>query len=59
MGESLRIADEKQAYILTDRGTWLAQKDTFSIKIVLFEKDADLFNPYGIIAVNPAKTSGS
>jgi tungstate transport system substrate-binding protein len=54
MGESLRIADEKQAYILTDRGTWLAQKDTFSIT-VLFEKDADLFNPYGIIAVNPAK----
>ncbi len=54
MGESLRISDEKQAYILTDRGTWLAQKNTFSLEI-LYEKDKDLFNPYGIIAVNPDK----
>ncbi len=54
MGESLRIADEKQAYILTDRGTWLSQKDTFLLE-VLYEKDTDLFNPYGIIAVNPDK----
>jgi ABC-type tungstate transport system permease subunit/ABC-type tungstate transport system substrate-binding protein len=52
MGESLRIADEKQAYILSDRGTWLAQRETFSLRL-LYEGDDSLFNPYGIIAVNP------
>ncbi len=54
MGETLRITDEKQGYTLTDRGTWLAQKDNFSL-IELVQGDPLLFNPYGIIAVNPEK----
>lgn len=53
MGAVLNMADEKQAYTLTDRGTWLAFKDKLELEI-LFEGDPKLFNPYGIIAVNPA-----
>ncbi|MBO8127299.1 MAG: substrate-binding domain-containing protein [Firmicutes bacterium] len=52
MGASLTIADQKQAYIISDWGTWLAMKDKLDLK-VLFEGDPELFNPYGIIAVNP------
>jgi len=48
------IANEKLAYTLADRGTYLAYKNKVSLKI-LCEGDADLFNPYGIMAVNPAK----
>jgi tungstate transport system substrate-binding protein len=54
MGETLKISDEKQGYTLTDRGTWLAQKDNFSL-IELVQGDKVLFNPYGVIAVNPEK----
>ena len=50
----LRIADDKQAYTLTDRGTYLAYKDKMSLE-VLFEKDAALYNPYHVIMVNPEK----
>ena len=56
MGAVLQIADEKRAYTITDRGTYLA----FGKKIdlpVLCEGDPLLYNPYGIIAVNPAKYS--
>ncbi len=53
MGAVLNMADEKLAYTLTDRGTWLAFKDKLELEI-LFEGDPILFNPYGIIAVNPA-----
>lgn len=56
MGASLTIADEKGAYILADRGTYLAYKDKIDLEILL-EGDPILFNPYGIIAVNPAKYS--
>ncbi len=56
MAETIRIASEKQAYILTDRGTYLALKDSIDL-IILVEKDKSLFNPYGVIAVNPAKFS--
>ena len=52
MGETLRIADEKQAYTLTDRGTYLAQKDSLEL-IILVEGDDLLLNPYGVIRVNP------
>lgn len=56
MGIVLRIADDKEAYTLTDRGTYLAYKDKVRLK-VLFENDAALFNPYHVIMVNPEKHS--
>jgi tungstate transport system substrate-binding protein len=54
MGATLNTAVGKQAYALTDRGTWLsfANKDDFKI---LVEGDPKLFNQYGVILVNPAK----
>jgi len=54
MGAVIQIANEKLAYTLADRGTYLAYKNKVSLEI-LCEGDPDLFNPYGIIAVNPAK----
>lgn len=54
MGKVLQMADELSAYTITDRGTWLAVEQKSSLKI-LFEGDKRLFNPYGIIAVNPEK----
>jgi len=54
MGETVRIADEKGAYTLSDRGTYLSLKDTVRLE-VLIEGDEILFNPYGVIAVNPEK----
>jgi tungstate transport system substrate-binding protein len=54
MGATLNTAVGKQAYTLTDRGTWLsfANKGDFE---VLVEGDPKLFNQYGVILVNPAK----
>ncbi|RMF93510.1 MAG: extracellular solute-binding protein [Candidatus Schekmanbacteria bacterium] len=54
MGAVLKIADEKRAYTLSDRGTYLAYSDKIDLKI-LYEGDKILYNPYGIIAVNPKK----
>jgi tungstate transport system substrate-binding protein len=54
MGAVLKIADEKQAYALTDRGTQIAYADKMNLK-VLFEGDSALFNPYHVMAVNPEK----
>src|SRR4030042_5667398 len=54
MGETLRIADEKQAYTMSDRGTYLSQRDSLSL-VILVEGDQILFNPYGVIPVNPEK----
>lgn len=54
MGAVLTIADEKGAYALADRGTFLAYRNKVGLK-VLFEGDPVMFNPYGIIAVNPAR----
>jgi tungstate transport system substrate-binding protein len=56
MEKTQRIANEKRAYTLTDRGTWLATKDLdrLDMKIVL-EGDPALFNQYGVMAVNPAR----
>jgi len=54
MGKVLQIANELNAYTITDRGTWLAYMGESTLK-VLFEGDPRLFNPYGIIAVNPAR----
>jgi len=52
MGSALTIADEKQAYILSDRGTYLSYSRKLNLNIV-FEKDEILKNPYHIILVNP------
>jgi len=54
MGAVLTMANEKQAYTLSDRGTYLAYREKIELKI-LCEKDPVLINPYGIIAVNPAR----
>ncbi len=54
MGAVLKIADEKQAYTLTDRGTYIAYQDKIDLEI-LFANDKKLFNPYHIIAVNPKR----
>jgi len=54
MGATLNTAVGKQAYTLTDRGTWISfvNKDDFK---VLVEGDPKLFNQYGVILVNPEK----
>ncbi|MFZ6773673.1 substrate-binding domain-containing protein [Undibacterium sp. SXout7W] len=54
MGEVLTMASQMQAYTLTDRATYGAYRAKTGLA-VLVEGDAKMFNPYGIIAVNPAK----
>ena len=54
MGATLTFANEKGAYTLTDRGTYLSRKEGLELPI-LVEGDPILFNPYGVIAVNPEK----
>jgi tungstate transport system substrate-binding protein len=58
MGKTLLFALEKQAYALTDRGTYLeykfGRKEGLDLEI-LVEGDEKLFNPYGVIPVNPKK----
>ena len=54
MGETARIAFEKQAYALIDRGTWLAMAARLDLP-VLCEGGADLLNTYRVIVVDPAK----
>jgi len=55
MGAALRMANEKRAYVLTDRGTWASFKDQLSNLKVLVEGDSVLLNPYAAILVNPMK----
>jgi len=55
MGEVLTMADEQQACTLSDRATYLARSKEGLKLVVLVEGDKALFNPYGVIAVNPAK----
>jgi tungstate transport system substrate-binding protein len=54
MGPALNIASSSNAYVLTDRGTWLNFKNRADLA-VLVEGDTRLFNQYGVMAVNPAK----
>lgn len=54
MGQTLKIADEKHGYTITDRATYLAQKKNLSLQI-LVEGDAKLLNIYHVMQVNPAK----
>jgi tungstate transport system substrate-binding protein len=54
MGAALNMASASNAYVLSDRGTWLAFKNKGDLRIVV-EGDKRLFNQYGVMLVNPAK----
>jgi tungstate transport system substrate-binding protein len=53
MGAVLTMTDDMLGYTLADRGTYLAMKDKVELAVCV-EGDERLFNPYGVIAVNPA-----
>jgi tungstate transport system substrate-binding protein len=55
MGEVLVMSNDLKAYTLSDRGTWLALKAKLPALKIVCEGDPVLFNPYGVIAVNPQK----
>ncbi len=54
MGEVINMAGERQGYTLSDRGTYIAYQDKTDLKVQT-DGDKRLFNPYGVIPVNPAK----
>ena len=54
MGAVINMATEMQAYTLSDRGTYIAYEGKSDLK-VLVQGDKRLFNPYGVIAVNPQR----
>ncbi len=54
MGQTLNVAGEKKAYVLSDRGTYLAMKKRLGLDI-LSEGDASLLNIYHVMEVNPEK----
>jgi tungstate transport system substrate-binding protein len=54
MGPALNIASASNAYVLTDRATWVSFRNKGELQ-ALVEGDARLFNQYGVIMVNPAK----
>ncbi len=65
MGETLLFSNQQNAYTLTDRATWLATKDKLPNLVVLVggnniseNADKNLYNPYGVMAVNPDKHPG-
>lgn len=65
MFETLSFSDEKGAYTLTDRATWLSNQSKLSGLSILVggnnikeNADKNLYNPYGVMAVNPAKFPG-
>ncbi len=56
MGATITVAEEEQAYTLSDRATYLSRTlDGIDLEIVV-EGDPVLFNPYGVMAVNPEKS---
>ena len=54
MGEVLTMAAQKRGYTLSDRGTYIAFRKKTDL-VVVRQGDTTLWNPYGIIAVNPKK----
>lgn len=59
MSSILRLADEKQAYTLSDTGTYLKHKVDGIIQLeVLVTQKKELLNAYSVIAVNPDKIEG-
>lgn len=57
MGATLQIANQEGAYTISDRGTWLSQRETLDLPIV-FDGDEALFNVYHVIVVNPERHPG-
>ena len=57
MGAVLTMANEQQAYTLSDRATYLARTLEGTELVIVVEGDPVLFNPYGVIVVNPEKCS--
>lgn len=55
MGDTLRVAAEKGGYVLTDRATYLAQKENYPDFEILVEGSEDLKNIYHVMQVNPEK----
>jgi tungstate transport system substrate-binding protein len=65
MGETLLFSNEKPAYTISDRATWLAQSAKLPNLAILVggnnikeNADKDLYNPYGVMAIDPAKHPG-
>jgi tungstate transport system substrate-binding protein len=54
MGAALNTASSMNAYVLSDRGTWISFKNRGDL-VIAVEGDQKLFNQYGVILVNPAK----
>jgi tungstate transport system substrate-binding protein len=54
MGPALNMASSSNAYLLSDRGTWLSFKNRGEL-VILTEGDKQLFNQYGVMLVNPEK----
>lgn len=55
MGAILTMSDDLQGYTLSDRATYLARQAQALELVILVEGDSILFNPYGVIPVNPEK----
>jgi tungstate transport system substrate-binding protein len=54
MGPALNMASATNAYLLSDRGTWVFFKNRGDLAVMV-EGDKRLFNPYGLMMVNPAR----
>jgi tungstate transport system substrate-binding protein len=54
MGAALNTASADNAYVLSDRGTWLAFKNKGDL-VIAVQGDKHLFNQYGVMLVNPQK----
>ncbi|MDP3767961.1 MAG: substrate-binding domain-containing protein [Dehalococcoidia bacterium] len=57
MGATLQIAGQRDGYTISDRGTYLSQRDTLDL-VVLFEGDPRLINVYHVMQVNPERFDG-
>ena len=55
MGATLKIGNEKNGYLLTDRATWLSQKDSLEFLDIVVEGDKELLNIYHVMQVNSEK----
>ncbi len=58
MADTLRVANEKRAYTLTDSGTYLAYKDKLNLTVYI-TNDSALLNVYSAIPINPKKIKGA
>lgn len=54
MGPALNTASSMNAYLLADRGTWLSFRNRGDL-VIMVEGDKRMFNPYGVMMVNPAR----